>query len=323
MRSSSGAEFARVVAIMGGAALLGSQSVQAAAPVAFAPWDASEPIFEQRAVSLDDESVSNADFMQLGPAAPAPLGFLGFCARRPEQCGISDLSDQAGAGLNLEQRTRQLYGEYYWRVAFSNAATRRFGLGSGLDETPTVGAPTHHAHKYAAPSVWRPDASALADDKSRAYQPEAPPEFGFSPMGAPPPLVMTPALMAILGRVNAQVNHAIRYVADDVQYGTKDFWTLPLDPGGTAEGDCKDYVLEKRRALIELGAPSDDLAIAIVRTPWHETHAVLLVDTDRGEMVLDSLSSWVKPWREVHYTWIERQAPGKQLAWVKVVGPRA
>jgi predicted transglutaminase-like cysteine proteinase len=49
-----------------------------------------------------------------------------------------------------------------------------------------------------------------------------------------------------------------------------------------------------------------------------ETHAVLLVTTDRGELVLDNLSSWVKPWQDVRYQWIERQAPGQPLTWVKV-----
>jgi predicted transglutaminase-like cysteine proteinase len=88
--------------------------------------------------------------------------------------------------------------------------------------------------------------------------------------------------------------------------------------GERAEGDCKDYVLEKRRALVADGVPAADLSIAIVMTPWGETHAVLLVRTDRGELVLDSLSQWIQPWRKVHYKWIKRQAPGQQLTWVSL-----
>ena len=125
--------------------------------------------------------------------------------------------------------------------------------------------------------------------------------------------------MATLQQINARINHSIHYMNDEAQYGQADYWTLPLDRGGSAAGDCKDYVLEKRRALIAAGLPSRDLAIAIARTPWGETHAVLLVTTDRDEYVLDSLSSWVLPWRRVHYQWLERQAPGQQLAWVRIV----
>jgi predicted transglutaminase-like cysteine proteinase len=133
------------------------------------------------------------------------------------------------------------------------------------------------------------------------------------------PLAMDSATSALLDQVNLRVNQAIRFVADSVQYGVEDYWTLPLDAGGSGEGECKDYVLEKRRALIEAGAPAADLSIAIVRTTWGETHAVLLVATDRGEIVLDSLSSRIVPWRKAPYRWVERQAPGQQLVWVKVV----
>ena len=80
----------------------------------------------------------------------------------------------------------------------------------------------------------------------------------------------------------------------------------------------KDYVLEKRRALIAEGVPAANLSIAIVKTPRGETHAVLLVATDRGELVLDSLSDWIQPWWKVRYTWISRQAPGQQLSWVAI-----
>ena len=92
--------------------------------------------------------------------------------------------------------------------------------------------------------------------------------------------------------------------------------------GASAAGDCKDYVLEKRRALIAAGLPAGALSIAIVKTSWGETHAVLLVSTTGGELVLDSLTPRIQAWRKTGYTWVARQAPGQQLAWVKILSSR-
>jgi predicted transglutaminase-like cysteine proteinase len=153
------------------------------------------------------------------------------------------------------------------------------------------------------------------------WQPAAPVQIASptpAPSSQPAPLAATPALMAELDQVNLGVNRAIRYVPDEQLYGRADYWALPLEPGGPRAGDCKDYVLEKRRALITDGVPSTALSIAIVQTGRDETHAVLIVSTDKGELVLDSLSSWVRPWRDSHYSWVERQAPGQQLVWVKL-----
>ena len=134
------------------------------------------------------------------------------------------------------------------------------------------------------------------------------------------PLTADDGLLARLTAVSRRINRAIRYVLEQRVSGDADTWRLPLSPGERAVGDCKDYVLDKRRALIEDGVAPSNLSIAIVRTPWGETHAVLLVITDRGELVLDSLSDGVRPWREVRYTWLARQALGRQLGWVSLKG---
>jgi predicted transglutaminase-like cysteine proteinase len=196
--------------------------------------------------------------MALGAPAPAPIGFLRFCARRPDQCGLHP----AEAGAELETH---LMAQYYWAVTFQTGAV-----------------------------------SSEARVEAR------------------PPLAATDGALARLSDLNQRVNHAIRYESDIKQFGVSDYWTLPLVAGGRAAGDCKDYVLEKRRALTDAGVPLEDLSIAIVRTGLGETHAVLLVSTDQGELVLDSLSPRIMRWSDVRYTWIERQAPGRQLEWVKI-----
>jgi predicted transglutaminase-like cysteine proteinase len=292
---------------------------------------------------------ASAPFMPLGEAAPAPVGYLNFCASRPEQCGLRGEIGVDGRPVSVEERSRELNAKYFWRVAFGSG--RPF-----MGPTPTSGGSTAAAR--AAPSLrgrfnWstifgaiRPAAPVQAavdfhggaavnfggTVKADADEARGAPAPTVS-RGAPPladaqpdrgqtvivqPLHTDHALLAELDRVNSRINRAIRYVSDRVLYGDEDYWHLPLDAGGRAEGDCKDYVLEKRRALIADGVPAANLSIAIVETSWGETHAVLLVTTDRGELVLDSLSPWIKPWQDVRYRWIERQAPGRQLTWVKL-----
>ncbi len=117
------------------------------------------------------------------------------------------------------------------------------------------------------------------------------------------------------------MNRAIKPQPDWQTVGVAERWDLPLEEGLTG-GDCEDYVLEKRRALVAAGVPWQNLSIAIAKTSWGEAHAVLLVLTDRGELVLDNLSSWVTPWQDENYHWLERQAPGKTFEWIQI-GPKA
>ena len=77
-------------------------------------------------------------------------------------------------------------------------------------------------------------------------------------------------------------------------------------------------MLAKRAALIAEGVPAEALSIAIVETRWGESHAVLLLASDRGEFILDSLSPWVTRWDRVDYDWRERQLPGRPFDWVQV-----
>lgn len=121
---------------------------------------------------------------------------------------------------------------------------------------------------------------------------------------------------ALLNRINRMVNRRIRQASDQAVFGQADYWQAPVGDG--AYGDCEDYVLAKRKALIEAGVPEAALSIAIVETRWGESHAVLLVTGETGEVVLDSLSSWISRWDRVDYVWRERQAPGQVFEWVTI-----
>lgn len=120
-------------------------------------------------------------------------------------------------------------------------------------------------------------------------------------------------LAALLVDVNTRVNEAIAYESDRAHYGVVDRWTLNPEDG---RGDCKAYALAKQEALRVAGLPEAALRIGIVRTPENELHAVLTVDTDKGVLVMDSLTPEILPWSDTPYQWLMRQAADNPLHWV-------
>jgi predicted transglutaminase-like cysteine proteinase len=70
---------------------------------------------------------------------------------------------------------------------------------------------------------------------------------------------------------------------------------------------CVQYVLSKMAALENIGVPESALSPAIVRTHGGIVHAVLIVTTEDGDVVLDNLSAYIKPWWAVDYVWVERK----------------
>ncbi len=128
---------------------------------------------------------------------------------------------------------------------------------------------------------------------------------------------LSKAVWGDLNEINRGWNRAIRHLDDNRQFDKNDYWAIPT--GQVLRGDCEDYVLTKRRALITAGYPQEALSIALVRTRWGELHAVLLVATDEGEMVMDNLSPSISRWDAVDYDWLERQVGGDAMDWRTVV----
>ncbi|MFN5482648.1 MAG: transglutaminase-like cysteine peptidase, partial [Brevundimonas sp.] len=125
------------------------------------------------------------------------------------------------------------------------------------------------------------------------------------------PLTLARADWRRVQRINREVNRAIRHREDSAVYGRPDQWAL----GEAGVGDCEDYALAKRAALIQAGVPARALSIALVETRRGESHAVLLIDTDKGALVLDNLSPWIRRWDQTPYTWIARQVRGSPGVW--------
>lgn len=97
------------------------------------------------------------------------------------------------------------------------------------------------------------------------------------------------ATLALVERAHRLVNQAIRPQAEKA--GAPDNWKV-----GGRSGDCEDYALAKREMLIRLGLPSSALRMATGHLRSGEYHAVLVVRTDRGDLVLDNLSRRVRTW---------------------------
>lgn len=262
---------------------------------------------------------SDAVAMPLGAVVAPPRGFLAFCERSSEECPQAPL---------------------LVRVPFLPGATP-FKASSGLffraDADPSVNAEPldvsagHVQPASRSPMMSRRFGAARGADWSGLFAAARLERMAVTPTEPAPDMVagpavrmnLTPEAWSAMGRVNKQVNKAIIFRDDATTWGTNDYWALPLEQG-LRSGDCEDYVLEKRRALQAEGFPKEALSIALVITPWGESHAVLLVATQKGEMVLDNLSPWIVPWTETGYRWLTRQAPGGDaMRWVSIASAGA
>jgi predicted transglutaminase-like cysteine proteinase len=130
---------------------------------------------------------------------------------------------------------------------------------------------------------------------------------------------LTPKTLKELDRINKWVNVNIEPVADMDHWGVVDQWDYPTD----GKGDCEDYVLLKRKMLMEEGFPRQALLITVVKDEKGEGHAILTVKTNRGELVLDNQESRVLPWTQTGYRFVKRQSQENPNVWVQVGEPVA
>lgn len=111
--------------------------------------------------------------------------------------------------------------------------------------------------------------------------------------------------------VNETVNSLVKPVEDKDHYGVSEFWTYPYD----LKGDCEDYVIAKRRHLLEKGWPTSAVLISIVRL-LEQWHAVLLVRTTEGDFILDNHSNEIlKPTKSTYRVYF-RQSIVDPTFWV-------
>ena len=119
------------------------------------------------------------------------------------------------------------------------------------------------------------------------------------------------ALRAQVRGVNFFVNQ-VRYREDSDVWGAHDYWATPREFFGQG-GDCEDYAIAKYVALRALGVPAARLFVLVVKDQLvGSMHAVLVVDSEDGPLVLDNRSDLIVPWRDfVHYKpiyWVNEEA---------------
>ncbi len=113
--------------------------------------------------------------------------------------------------------------------------------------------------------------------------------------------------------INDTINTSIVPVTDQDLYQVSEFWTYP-----DGKGDCEDFALEKRRQLIANGWDPSALLMTVVRQQNGEGHAVLMVRTDRGDLVLDNQDGRVMLWNDTPYQFIKRQSQTDSRKWVGI-----
>ena len=91
-----------------------------------------------------------------------------------------------------------------------------------------------------------------------------------------------------LNRVNRFFNQ-VRFLDDQMHWRRGDYWATPIELLATNGGDCEDFAIAKYISLKKLGVPESRMRLAIVMDEWKNIpHAILIVYTDGGPMILDN-----------------------------------
>ncbi len=140
------------------------------------------------------------------------------------------------------------------------------------------------------------------------------------PAPALPELVqLTSQTWAELNQINTIVNGEIEPISDEDHYriyeqNILNWWTYPDD----GKGNCNDYVLMKRKLLVEAGWPKAALLMTVVVDHHGDGHLILMVRTDRGDLMLDNMRQEILPWDRTGYRFVKRQSAFDPNDWVSV-----
>jgi predicted transglutaminase-like cysteine proteinase len=146
---------------------------------------------------------------------------------------------------------------------------------------------------------------------------EMPGECGVDP-SEKAVIALTPEVWQALVLVNREVNERIKAVTDRDHWGVEDRWNLPDD----GYGDCEDIQLLKRKMLIELGLPRRAMRMTVVIDEEGGGHAVMMVRTDRGDLILDNRRPGILPWTQTGYVYIKAEGQDG-LEWMSLGGATA
>ncbi len=123
--------------------------------------------------------------------------------------------------------------------------------------------------------------------------------------------VSQPSVLKLADKINRSVNRTTRQISDREQYKRDEFWALPTARGG----DCEDLVLLKKLKLLQANVPASALLMATVLDLKGNRHAVLILRTAKGDLVLDSLDNRIRHWVDTGYTFLKLQDPNNPQVW--------
>ena len=116
-----------------------------------------------------------------------------------------------------------------------------------------------------------------------------------------------------INQVNQFVNSAIKPASDVDTYHTTEYWAYP-----TNVGDCEDYVLLKKKLLVQLGFNADELLITVLLDEHGEGHAVLSILTKNADLVLDNRRDEILSVNQTAYKYLKRQSQLDPTQWVSL-----
>jgi predicted transglutaminase-like cysteine proteinase len=173
------------------------------------------------------------------------------------------------------------------------------------------------AQTFASLTQTRPLTRTGKADPIRAWVDfckRSPEECGVD-LGERATIALTPEVWQSLVAVNRDANDRIKAVSDRDHWGVEDRWNLPDD----GLGDCEDIQLLKRKILIERGLPRRAMRMTVVIDEDGEGHAVMMVRTDRGDLILDNRRMSVLPWTQTGYTYVKAEGQDG-MDWVSLGG---
>lgn len=130
----------------------------------------------------------------------------------------------------------------------------------------------------------------------------------------PATVALNGKLWRTLNTVNHKVNTTIKPTTDQDHWDIVDRWDIPTD----GRGDCEDIQLLKRKILVEqYGLPKRALRMTVVIDEQGEGHAVLMVRTDEGELILDNKRDSILAWHQTGYVFVKREGQDSR-SWVSL-----
>lgn len=248
-------------------------------------------------------------FFAAGAVADAPSGFVAFCQRDRISC----LAGHDGRLAKPLTGTLQ-QGAQVDPLAFKGARL----VDQRQSFVAAINGQVEGVARHRGP--WRYATSySFSDDRY------------VSPAATRPVMAIAPAAMAnagteaatgmaLLKKVNSEVNRSVVQVYDSVSAGRDEYWQRPTR-GGSLYGDCEDIAIEKRMRLVEAGYPADKMFFAVAYLPRYGLHVLLIARLADGDYVMDSLSPHILRWSDIRYNWLRLQSTDDPMKWTRVGGP--